>query len=308
MTGVHRGRAVFVVLASGVLFGTTGTASVLADVDASSTSIAAARLLIGALGLLAVTVAQREWADLLALWRRPRVWAMGVGVAAYMGFFFLAVSLGGAALASLVSISLSPFLTGTIARVFGKPWPGRIWLVSTTLAIIGVGLLSAPTNAADGGNRLLGAAAAFVASAAYALYTVLGAKLVDDEHHATDALAASFSLGAILLLPFLFLDASWLFTGRGAAMALWIGLAGTTLAYVLFGIGITHLQPGIVATMLLSEPAVATLLGVAVLGEPMAWRGWFGCALILVGLGMVGMNEQRSGARQRATAGLVANG
>lgn len=308
MSSAHRGRAVFTVLASGVLFGTTGTASVLAEVDASSTAIAAARLLIGALGLIAVTVAQREWAALVALWRRPRVWVMGVGVAAYMGFFFLAVSLGGAALASLVSISLSPFLTGTIARAFGRPWPGRVWLLSTTLAIIGVGLLSAPTGSADGSNRLLGALAAFVASAAYALYTVLGAKLVDDEHHATDALAASFSLGAVLLLPFLVLDASWMFTARGAAMAIWLGLAGTTLAYVMFGIGITHLQPGIVATMLLSEPAVATLLGVTVLGEPMALRGWSGCVLILVGLGMVGMNEQRSGARQRTAAGEVTHG
>lgn len=287
----RRSRAAFTVVGSGLLFGTTGTAFVLADVSASSTAVAAARLSIGAIGLVVVAAIQREWGDLIALWRRPLVWAMGVAVASYMGFFFLAVSLGGAAIASLVSISLSPFLTGAIARLFGRPWPGSVWVVSTCMAVIGVLLLASPTGSESGDARLLGASAAVMASASYALYTVLGSKLVDDEHHATDALAASFAIGAVLLLPFLLLDASWLFTARGVALALWLGLASTTLSYVMFGYGITYLAPGIVATMLLSEPALATVLGVVVLGEPMAVRGWIGCALIISGLVMVGRNE-----------------
>ena len=288
-----RGRAVIVVLLSGVLFGTTGTAVLLSGIDASSTAIAATRLVIGSIGLVFVVCVQRTWADLVALWKRPRVFIMGAGVAAYMGFFFLAVSLGGAAVASLVSISLSPVLTGTIARLFGKPWPGRVWVYSTALAITGVVLLSAPTGVDDGTNRVLGALAAVAGSAAYAFYTVLGAKLVDDGHHATDALAASFSIGALILLPFLVLDYERILTSTGLLVGLWLGLATTTLAYVLFGVGITHLPPGIVATMLLSEPAVATLLGVAVLGETMVPRGWIGCALIAIGLFLVGRNEQR---------------
>ena len=289
----HRGQAAVFVLMSGVLFGTTGTAVVLAEVEASSTAMAAIRLLVGSAGLLAIVLVQRELADLLALWRRPRVWVMGLGVAFYMWFFFVAVSLAGAAVAALVSISLSPVLTGTIARMFGKPWPGRVWVYSTALAIVGVILLSAPTGVDDGTNRVLGALAAALGSTAYAFYTVVGAKLVDDGHHATDALAASFSIGAVLLLPFLLIDMAWLFSPSGIAVALWLGLGTTTLGYVLFGIGITHLQPGIVATMLLSEPAVATLLGVVVLGETIGLRGWLGCALIAAGLFMVGRNEQQ---------------
>ena len=284
--------AVGVVLLSGLLFGTTGTATVLADVDASSTSIAAARLGIGAIGLVALTVIQRDFSNLIELWKLPRVWLMGLSVASYMGFFFLAVQLAGAAVASLVSISLAPLLAGTIARMFGKPWPGRIWMFSTLLAVCGVALLSAPTSI-DGGSRVLGALAATVASGSYAFYTVMGANLVDDNHHATDALAASFSIGAVLLFPFLLLDPSWLTTGKGIALALWLGLAATTVSYFLFGIGITHLAPGVVATLLLSEPFLATLMGVFILNEPMNTRGWFGCLLIVVGLIMVSRNESR---------------
>lgn len=293
MAKIDRGTAVIIVLLAGVLFGTTGTASVLSKVQADSTSIAAARLTVGAIGLVLVAVKQRGIADLIKLWRRPRVWIMGTSVASYMLSFFAAVSLAGAAVAALVSISLAPLLAGAIARAFGKPWPGKVWVFSTALAVVGVVLLSAPTSQDSGSSRIAGALLATIASASYAFFTVVGAKLVDDEHHATDGLAASFSFGAVLLLPFLFMDSAWLFTGKGLTLALWLGLASTTLSYVLFGIGITHLAPGVVATLLLSEPAIATLLGVFVLGEPMAGRGWFGCFLIVAGLIMVSVNEQK---------------
>jgi DME family drug/metabolite transporter len=287
-----RGRAALLVIASGLLFGTTGTATVLAGTDASATSIAAARLLVGAIGLVVVAAGQREWAHLIALWRRPLTWAMGLGVAGYMAFFFIAVSLGGVAVASLVSISLSPFLTGTIARLFGSPWPGRVWLASTVLAISGVVLLSSPgTGVSD--HRLLGAAAAALASAAYALYTVLGSRLVAASHHATDTLAASFSIGALLLLPLLFVDTAWLAHPRGITLALWLGIMTTTLSYTMFGYGLTHLPPGIVATLVLSEPVVATMLGVFVLDESMPARGWLGCAMIAIGLALVARNESK---------------
>lgn len=290
---IDRGTAVLVVLASGILFGTTGTATLIFDVEASSTSFAAARLGVGAAGLVAVSIFQRGLPELIALWKRPRVQIMGVSVAFYMLTFFAAVSLAGAAVTSLVSISLAPLMAGAIARAFGKPWPGKTWAMATGLAAVGVVLLGLPESIEGGSNRILGAILAALAGSAYAFFTVVGAKLVDDEHHATDGLAASFSIGAVILLPFLIMDFSWLLTTKGLALALWLGLASTTLSYIMFGIGITHLAPGVVATLLLSEPAVATLLGVFVVGEPMSARGWFGCVLILLGLIMISRNEQK---------------
>ena len=281
------------VLVSGVLFGTTGTASLLANVDASSTAIGSARLLVGSVGLIAVSTVQRGFFPLFKLWRRPRVWVMGISVASYMLTFFTAVKLAGAAVAALVAISLAPMIAGAIARIMGTPWPGKTWAFATSLAVLGVVLLSAPTSADSGNSRVIGALFATLAGASYAYYTVLGAKLVEDKHHATDTLAASFSLGSVFILPFLFLDPEWLFTSSGIGLALGLGLISTTIAYVLFGVGITHLTPGVVATLLLSEPAVATLLGVFLLGEPMAAIGWFGCFLILVGLALVSRSEQK---------------
>lgn len=290
---LDRGSAAILVVTAGILFGTTGTSSILADVSAQPTSIGAARLIVGSFGLVAISIYQRGISDLIKLWKRPRVWIMGLSVSSYMLSFFTAVKLAGAAVAALVAISLAPMIAGAIARAFGKPWPGKVWALSTGLAVLGVVLLSAP-NAADSENsKVIGALFAVIASASYAFYTVVGAQLVDDNHNATDGLAASFSIGALLLLPFLIMDSGWLFSGSGISLALWLGLAATTLAYALFGVGLTYLAPGVVATLLLSEPATATLLGVFVLQEDMSVRGWVGCLLILIGLLMVSVYERK---------------
>ncbi len=289
----HGGRAAFVVLGSGLLFGTTGVAVKLADTDAPALAIAAGRLTIGSLGLLAVTLLTRGSVSLIELWRDRRVWLSGVGVAAYMAFFFIAVAQGGAALASLVSISLSPVMAGTLARLLGAPWPGRVWFVSTALAIAGVTLLSTPDASVSAGQRAWAVFAATLAGAAYAVYMVLGARLIDDGHHGTDVLAASFAIGAFLLAPFLVLQGAPLVSARGVVLVLWLGLASTTTSYMLFGYGLTHLPAGIVATLLLSEPALATLLGVFVLGEAMTAQGWFGCFLIATGLTLVARHQSK---------------
>lgn len=294
MRSIGRREAVFIVLLSGLLFGTTGTMRVLSDVEASATSIGAARLAVGSLGLVLVTISQRGFGELVALWKRPRVWIMGFSVGSYMLSFFTAVQLAGAAVAALVSIALSPMLAGGIARLFGKPWPGKVWLLSTVLAVIGVTLLSAPTGSQVGDHRVAGALFGVIASASYAFFTVVGADLVAEGHHGTDSLSASFSIGALMISPFLFMDLDWLFTSRGIMLALWLGLASTTLSYVLFGVGITYLAPGVVATLLLSEPFLATLFGVFLLGEPMVLRGWIGCALIVIGLVIVSRHESRT--------------
>lgn len=291
----HRGRAALVVISSGLLFGTTGTAMVLADTGASSLSVAATRLFVGAIGLCAVAAVQREWRHLVQLWRNPTTWWMGLSVAGYMGLFFMAVHAGGVAIASLVSISLSPFFTASLARLFGAAWPGRVWVLSTILAIGGVALLGSPDSGESSG-RLIGALLAAGASASYGVYTVLGARLIAADHHATDALAAGFTVGALFMLPLLIVDHSWVFTGRGVALALWLGLAATTISYIMFGYGITHLAPGIVATLVLSEPVVATLLGVFVLDEVMPGRGWVGCVMIAIGLILVARNETKGNA------------
>jgi len=106
-------------------------------------------------------------------------------------------------------------------------------------------------------------------------------------------LAASFSIGAVALLPFAVSAGTWWLNATGVLYLAWLGLIATTGAYILFGIGLKVLQPGHIATLNLAEPVVATMLGVLVIGELLGVGGWIGAILVLIALAMLGILENR---------------
>lgn len=287
----RRSTAALAVIAAAALFGTSATANTLVEPDATAPAVAAARLFVGALGLLAIVGLQGPVAraSARALARRPLLWAMGASVAAYQALFFFGVSRTGVAVGTLASLALAPFLAGVLGWLLREGAPGVVWGVSTVVAVVGLGLL---TTGAEGDP--VGIAAAMGAGASYAVYTVLGVRLSRDGAAPTQVLTVSFTIAALLIAPVFLLSGTWWLTPSGLALILWLGLATTTLAYVLFGIGLKVLQPGHIATLNLAEPVVATLLGVALLGEVLSGRGWIGVLLIVAALALLGLSERRT--------------
>jgi DME family drug/metabolite transporter len=285
-----QGKAALAVVAAAALFGTSATATALLAPDAPSAAVAALRLLIGSAGLILVVWVTGHRHDLLVLWRMPIVWLMGVGVAGYQAMFFIGTSRTGVAIGTLASLALAPFLAGLLGWLLREGAPGWIWAGSTVVAIIGVAFL---TLGDAGTADRLGIAAAATAGACYAVYTVLGARLARDGHRPTSVLAASFSIGAVALLPFAVSAGTWWLSATGVLYLAWLGLIATTGAYILFGIGLKVLQPGHIATLNLAEPVVATMLGVLVIGELLGVGGWIGAILVLIALAMLGILENR---------------
>nr|BFE85684.1 hypothetical protein GCM10020093_082850 [Planobispora longispora] len=81
-------------------------------------------------------------------------------------------------------------------------------------------------------------------------------------------MGAMFGGAALLMLPVLIhTGAGWLADPRGLLAALYLGCATTALAYFLYGRGLRATPVATAATLALAEPAVATLLGVVILGE-----------------------------------------
>ena len=286
-------RAMLAVLAAATLFGTSATSQALLTPDAPGPSVAAMRLLVGAAGLVGFVLWRGGGSGLVMLWRNPLVWFMGVAVAGYQSLFFLGANLTGVAIGTLVSLAFAPFIAGVLGWFLREGAPGWLWLVSTIVAVVGVGLL---VHDPDGQASALGIASAVGAGTCYAVYTVLGVRLSQGGQPASSVLAASFSIGAVLLLPFAVTSGWWL-SGRGIAEVLWLGLATTTVAYLLFGVGLRALQPGHIATLNLLEPVVATVLAVAVLGETLGSSGWVGVVLVVVALAVLGL-----GSRARPTS------
>lgn len=293
-----KGRASLAVLGAAVLFGTSGTSKALLVPDALPISVASVRLIVGAAGLVLFIRWLGRTDQFKALLRRPIIWVMGAAVAGYQGMFFIALGRTGIAVGTLVCLGSAPLMAGLLGWLVREGAPGWLWAGVTAIAVTGLAML---TLGSDIAPDAVGILAALGAAASYAVYTVFGARLARDGYDSSVVMAAPFAIAAVILLPFLLAGGTWWVSLDGVVMAIWLGLAATTGAYILFGKGLIFLQPGHIATLTLAEPVVATMLGVAVLGEVISTRGWIGCLLVIVALALLAVIEnRRKGAKVRA--------
>ena len=292
---------VFAVLLASLCFGTTGTAQALGP-DASAASVGAARILIGggALGIVALALhlaGRRRGATGTSAASTPGAtprhpppsWLVVIigaaGVLAYQPAFFAGTAANGVAVGTVVALGSAPVITGALDWAMRRRYPGHRWLVATAIATAGVAILAAATDSGTAAADPLGLLASLGAGVSYAVYTLAGKALLDRGWTPTGSMGALFGTAAVVSLPLLLAtDAAWLATGPGLAMALWLGLVATTLAYVLFGIGLRGLAPATVSTLTLAEPLTAGILGVAILGETLSAGGILGLTVLATGI------------------------
>ena len=291
MTRRLPGPALVVLAAS--LFGTIGTARVLGP-DAPAAGVGALRML-GA-GLLLALLARRAPVDTWrAEVRRPHTFLAGVGQALFQLTFLAAVVSTGVAVGTLVAIGSAPLLAGAVSRRVSAAWA-----LATAVAVCGLALLVV----GGGGARVspLGMALALGAGASYAGYTLATARALADGAQPGVTAAVAFCVAGVVLLPALVLtDVRWVGSTSGLAMAAYLALVPTVLAYRMFTAGLRGIAPATASTLALAEPVVATVLGVAVLGERLGALGWAGAALVLAGLALAGRDAVvRHGERVRA--------
>ena len=282
------------VLAAAVLFGTTGTAQALGPAGTTPLGVGAARLAVGGtILLLALPLLRGRLVRAVALWRTPFGLTAGVCTALYQLCFFAAVQQAGVALGTLVTIGSGPVFAGLLALAVLKEVPTRSWAIATGLCVLGLTLLTA-TGATQLTSGLVGLLLALGAGAAYAVYTVVSRQLIVGGETSATVMASAFGLGGFLLVPVLATQpVAWLGQPSGIALAAYLGVLATGLAYVLFGRGLAVLPAGPVTTLVLAEPVVAALLGVTLLDERIAPVGLVGAALVLTGLILQGAAATR---------------
>jgi DME family drug/metabolite transporter len=130
-----------------------------------------------------------------------------------------------------------------------------------------------------------GVGLAVAAGGAYATYTLAAKRLLADGHRPERVMAAAFGIGAFALVPVLAVDHPAALLGAGGlALAAFLGVVPTALAYVLFARGLRRLSAAETSTLTLAEPLTAGLLGAAVLGERLTALSGLGAGLVLGGL------------------------
>jgi len=280
---VSRTRAERFVLLSALLFGTTGTAQALGPDGTTPLTVGAARIAIGGAALVAIALLLGKLRDGIRWAPRPAL-AGGLGVVGYQLCFFAAVDSTGVALGTVVALGSGPAFAGLLGLALQREPLTRRWALATGLATAGAAVL---VLAGGGGADVnpAGVLLALGAGASYGLYTVTSKTLLEDGHSPEGVMAVAFGIGAVLLAPILATgDTAWLSTSGGAALAIYLGIVPTAIAYILFARGLQKLPAASVATLTLAEPLTAATLGVVVLGERPGPVAGLGALMVLSGL------------------------
>ncbi|AUD14712.1 MULTISPECIES: DMT family transporter [unclassified Planococcus (in: firmicutes)] len=282
-------KAYIWVLFAAMLWGTTGTAQTFLVGEAHPLTIGAVRLAIGGFGLLAFVWISGKLSGV----RIPWLWVglSALCMALFQPFFFSAVQLTGVAIGTVVAIGSAPAFSGILEALVLKRKPERVWVFSSVLSVAGCILLFANRDSyiVDPLGVMLGLLAG-LAFAGYAMFSknVLGLMEV------VPAVAVIFSLSGLGLLPFLFfLDTGYLAEPKNLMIVAYLGLAATSLAYLLFSSGLKTIPSSSAVTLSLAEPLTASVLGVAVVGEALSGQSWFGIALLIGGIALLAFGKNR---------------
>ena len=266
---------------SGLLWGTGGlTGSLLGRVAGlSAIAVAACRLTAG--GVLIVcylTATRKTWPSGRAAWARITV--IGLLAAIFQSCYFAAVSLTSVPLATLITIGTAPVIVLGAERAIGRP-AGRLAVLTTGLAVTGLGLLVGLPSGFRESAVLASAGMAVLAAAGFAAITLISMRPVAG----LDDLAVTgfgFTIGGLLLMPAAGLAGGIAFRPGLPAIGLLValGTGPTAVAYTLYFRGLRTVAASTAARLALLEPLTGAILAALLLGERLSATGIAGAAII----------------------------
>ncbi|HTQ94763.1 MAG TPA: DMT family transporter [Streptosporangiaceae bacterium] len=266
---------------SGLLWGTGGlTGSLLGRVAGlSAIAVAAGRLTAG--GVLIVgylTVTGRAWPPGRAAW--TRIIVIGLLAAFYQSCYFMAVSLTSVPLATLVTIGAAPVIVLGAERLAGRS-AGRLAVVTTGLAVTGLGLLVGLPSGFGDTAVLASAGMAVLAAAGFAAITLTCSRPVRGLDDLTMT-GFGFTIGGLLLIPAAQLAGGITFRAGPTAIGLLValGTGPTAVAYTLYFRGLRTAAVSTAARLTLLEPLTGAILAAVLLGERLSAAGIVGAAII----------------------------
>lgn len=239
------------IAAAALLWASAGIAASLAPAGTTGAALALCRLVLGGLALAALCGPRRLLGTIAVLPRGPLA-AAALAMALFQWSFFAAIPGAGAGAAALLSAGAGPFFAELFDKAQRMPrrWLPRLCCIGAALAIL-----------CDGQASFTALMLAIVSGAAYAAYACAAARLGEGgaEHSLAVTAIALLAAGASLL-PLAGGELAALATTRGAAVAAYLGLFATALAYRVFVPAMLRLGPGRSLALLTIQP-VAALLG-----------------------------------------------
>ncbi len=205
----------------------------------------------------------------------------GVGVAGNFAFYFVSIANGSVAVAATLMYT-APVFVYLVSFALKLESPTVLKLVAIALVMVGIVLLTQIYDTGAGGVTLIGAGAGLLAGLSYAVF-IFGFKYAGS--HGSPQAILSIAFGVLVLVL--------MWPGDGAQMGAvlstpdWplfaaLGVFGAGLSFALYINGLRYTAPAVASIVAMVEPVTATLFGVVVLHESLAFVQILGMGLILV--------------------------
>lgn len=155
-------------------------------------------------------------------------------------------------------------------------------IVSLVIALVGCVLLC---TAEELKLTRIGLVYGLLSGFGYALYSIFG-KLAAKQYSTVTITFYTFLFAAIAIVPFSNLPAlgTLLQTPSNVALSIGIAATNTIIPYMLYTYGLSKVAAGKASILSISEPVVATLVGVFAFGELLKLGGMLGISLVVIGL------------------------
>lgn len=288
----HHGLGIVCVLIASFLWGTTGTAATFAP-EVGPLAIGAAAMGLG--GVLQAFLALRQMKYHAATLRK--YWLVtgfgAVCVAIYPLAFYSSMYLAGVTVGTVVTIGSAPLFSALTERLADGKALSRQWLMACIPGLCGIVLLvffggrhhSEFDNAtfwASFWQQAAGVLLGLAGGLTYALYAWAAHRLITKGIASKAAMGAIFGAGGLLLMPVLIMTGGALLNSwNNAAVGAYMALVPMFTGYLLFGYALAHISASTATTITLTEPVIAAMLAVLIVGEALSPLGWLGAVLVV---------------------------
>ncbi len=224
---------------------------------------------------------------------------LGTGLISIVFFnvcYFSTIQMTTLATASILLYTAPCFVMLMSAVFFKEPITAQK-LAALALAFGGCVLVSGLTA---GGITPLGLLTGVGSGLGYATYSIFG-KVALKKYHTFTLIFYTFVVSTVCLLPFAGAGEAadiLVHSGRGALMALGLGLVSTFMPYVCYTTGLESVEAGKASVLAFAEPMVATISGILVYHEKLHLMNAVG--IVLIFLAIVLLNVQPRRVRRRS--------
>lgn len=283
------GLGIVCVLIASFLWGTTGTAATFAP-EVGPMAIGAVAMGVGGLlqALLALRALRRDYNKLQQ--QLLLVLFGAVSVAIYPLAFYSSMYLAGVTVGTVVTIGSAPLFSALIEWVIDRKTLNKQWVAGASLGLSGIVLLCffggsdhrATSVSFSAGETTAGVLLGLVGGLTYALYAWAAHRLMCKGISSKAAMGSIFGAGGLLLMPVLLLTGGALLSSwNNALVGAYMAIIPMFTGYVLFGYALARISVSMATTITLTEPVIAALLAVVIVGENLSVLGWLGALLVI---------------------------